>query len=235
MFYIKNNDLIVHKDTETYWIYTVKKLRHRSQSLPIINSYYTVTRRFNSETYLKMYINILSSILLSPYIFLFFVFFFQKKNHITIILNMNTNEIPLINVPYPPELTVEEILSRRTDKKLRSRAPNQYFIYRLAYIKELKKTLNGNIPMIKISPYISLSWSREPPEVKEAYKRLSDRVENRLNEIRRNDTLIIIHENLSSPPPPPTVIDEPTYFYSYFEYYYNYCYYDYYNNCYYFY
>jgi hypothetical protein len=38
------------------------------------------------------------------------------------------DEIPLIDVPYPPELTVEEILSRRTDENLRLKAPNQYFI-----------------------------------------------------------------------------------------------------------
>ncbi|GES75970.1 kinase-like domain-containing protein [Rhizophagus clarus] len=100
---------------------------------------------------------------------------------------MENNEIPLINVPYPPELTIEEILNRRSNKKLRSRAPNQFFIYRLAYIKELKKTIDNNISMITLSSYVSLSWSKEPPEVKEAYKVLSERVENRLKEIRQNN------------------------------------------------
>ncbi|CAB4384006.1 hypothetical protein RhiirA5_482262 [Rhizophagus irregularis] len=149
---------------------------------------------------------------------------------------MDNNEIPLINVPYPPELSVEEILSRRSDERLRSRAPNQYFIYRMAYIKQLRKIIGDNISMIRISPYISSSWSKEPPEVKEAYKRLSGQAENRLKEIRKSSSLVIIHESLSSPPPPPSpptnnnIIYGPTFFYPYFDYYY---YYDYYNDCYY--
>ncbi|RGB35654.1 hypothetical protein C1646_699090 [Rhizophagus diaphanus] len=153
---------------------------------------------------------------------------------------MDNNEIPLINVPYPPELSVEEILSRRSDERLRSKAPNQYFIYRMAYIKQLRKIIGENISMTRISPYISFSWSKEPLEVKETYKRLSDQAENQLKEIRKTNTLVIIHESLSSPPPPPpspptnnNIIYEPTFFYPYFDYYYYY--YDYYNNCYYFY
>ncbi|PKK69335.1 hypothetical protein RhiirC2_850792 [Rhizophagus irregularis] len=116
---------------------------------------------------------------------------------------MNANEISLINVPYPPELTVEEILSRRSEEKLRLRAPNQFFIYRLAYIKELRKIIGENISMTKISPQISSSWAREPPEIKQAYKNLSDLAENRLKEIRQNNSLVIIYDNNSSQPPPP--------------------------------
>ncbi|EXX64085.1 hypothetical protein RhiirA5_501227 [Rhizophagus irregularis] len=137
---------------------------------------------------------------------------------------MTANEIPLINVPYPPELTVEEILSRRSEDKLRSKAPNQFLIYRLAYIKELRKMIGENISMTKISRQISSSWAREPPEIKQAYKNLSGLAENRLKEIRQNNSLVIIHENFSSPLPPPinnNIIDEPTFFYPYSEYYYN--------------
>ncbi|EXX64087.1 hypothetical protein RhiirA5_419296 [Rhizophagus irregularis] len=167
---------------------------------------------------------------------------------------MSINEIPLINVPYPPELTVEEILSRRSEEKLGSKAPNRFFIYRVAYIKELRKRISNNISMTRISPYISLSWSKEPSEVKEAYKRLSELAENRLKEMRQRDTTpIFIHENFSPPSPPPSqpnndiitnnniipndniIVDEPLFFYTYFDYYYDYYYYDYNNNCYYFY
>jgi hypothetical protein len=137
---------------------------------------------------------------------------------------MTANEIPLINVPYPPELTVEEILSRRSEDRLRSKAPNQFLIYRLAYIKELRKMIGENISMTKISRQISSSWAREPPEIKQAYKNLSSLAENRLKEKRQNNSLVIIHENFSSPLPPPinnNIIDEPTFFYPYSEYYYN--------------
>ncbi|GES98126.1 kinase-like domain-containing protein [Rhizophagus clarus] len=119
---------------------------------------------------------------------------------------MSINEILSINVPYPPELTVEEILSRRTDERLGSRAPNSFFIYRLAYIKEFKKRIGESISMTKISPYVSLSWSKEPPEIKEAYKRLSNWVEHRLIEMRQknqNNPLVFIHHENSSLPQPP--------------------------------
>jgi hypothetical protein len=91
--------------------------------------------------------------------------------------------------------------------------------------------------MIKISPFISFSWSKEPPEVREAYKRLSDQLENRLREMRRNNTLIIIHENLSSPPPsppPPANNGKVDVLYHDYNFYYdyNYYYYEYYNNYY---
>ncbi|GBC05196.1 hypothetical protein RclHR1_00610008 [Rhizophagus clarus] len=146
---------------------------------------------------------------------------------------MNTNEVPLINVPYPPELTVEEILNRRSDEKLGSRAPNQFLIYRQAYIKELRKGINGTISMKKISSNISASWSRESSEVKEAYRRLSNQVESQLRKLR-HDNLVIVYEMNSSPSPSSigndntTTVDEPTFFYPYY-YDYNYFYYDYYN------
>ncbi|GBC05201.1 hypothetical protein RclHR1_00610013 [Rhizophagus clarus] len=147
-----------------------------------------------------------------------------------------SGEIPLVNIPYPPELTIEEILSRRSDERLRSKAPNQFFIYRLAYLKELRKIMGENISMTKIAPEVGTSWSREPPEVKEAYKVLSERVKNRLKEMRQNDPLIIIHENFPSPPPPPPPTDNDDtviFFYPYYldHYYYDYdfYYYDYYS------
>ncbi|GBC05827.1 hypothetical protein RclHR1_06450005 [Rhizophagus clarus] len=143
------------------------------------------------------------------------------------------DEIPLINVPYPIELTVEEVLSRRSEEKLKSRGPNRYFIYRLAYLKELRKRIGESIiSMTKLSPNISMSWSNEPPEVKEAYKGLAEQVENRLKELRQSNDLIIIHENFSSASPSTTnndyTVDGQTFVYPYY-YDYNFFYYDYYS------
>ncbi|GBC05200.1 hypothetical protein RclHR1_00610012 [Rhizophagus clarus] len=149
------------------------------------------------------------------------------------------DESTLIDVPFPPELTVNEILSRRTNERLRSKAPNQFFIYRLAYIKAYKKKTGRNIPMTKISSDISISWSRLPPVVKNAYKDLSEAVENRLEMMRQNDSLTFIHENIPSPPPSSTNNDDigiwpypfylvhdfysyDFYYYDYYSYYYNY-------------
>ncbi|CAG8684649.1 uncharacterized protein OCT59_012542 [Rhizophagus irregularis] len=106
-------------------------------------------------------------------------------------------EIPLFKVPFPPELTVEEILSNRSEDRLKSRAPNSYFIYRLAFLKELRKRTNDNVPMTKISSYISSMWFNETTAVRDAYKNLSEQVENRLTEIRRKEKLVLVNESLS--------------------------------------
>ncbi|EXX58930.1 hypothetical protein RirG_193230 [Rhizophagus irregularis DAOM 197198w] len=123
------------------------------------------------------------------------------------IRNTKKSEIPSISVPFPPELTVEEILRRRPDAKLGSRAPNRFFIYRLAYIKELRKRVDDTVSMTKISPHIGLSWAKESTSVKEAYKKLSDKVEERLKEIRQNETLVLISENF--PPQQPRSPQHP--------------------------
>ncbi|RGB34996.1 hypothetical protein C1646_785990 [Rhizophagus diaphanus] len=125
---------------------------------------------------------------------------YVKKCLIKSIRDTKKSEIPSIKVPFPPELTVEEILRRRPDEKLGSRAPNRFFIYRQAYIKELRKQVDDTVSMTKISPHIGLSWAKESTAVKEAYKELSDKVEERLKEIRQNETLVLISENF--PPQP---------------------------------
>ncbi|RGB40783.1 hypothetical protein C1646_798056 [Rhizophagus diaphanus] len=126
---------------------------------------------------------------------------YVKKCLIKPIRDMKKSEIPSISVPFPPELTVEEILRRRPHEKLGSRAPNRFFIYRLAYIKELRKQVDYTVSMTKISPHIALSWAEESTAVKKAYKELSDQVEKRLKEIRQNETLVLISENF--PPQQP--------------------------------
>jgi hypothetical protein len=106
----------------------------------------------------------------------------------------STYKIPFFEVPYPPELTVEEILIGRPEAKLKSRAPNRYLIYRIAVLKELRKRTNENVPMTKISAQISQMWFNEPAKVKDAYKKLSDQVEDRLREIRQKEKLVIVPE-----------------------------------------
>ncbi|CAB4431266.1 unnamed protein product [Rhizophagus irregularis] len=106
-------------------------------------------------------------------------------------------KIPLFNIPFPPELTVEEILSNRSDDRLNSRAPNRYLIYRLAFLKELRKRTDDIVSMTKISSQISSMWFNETTAVRDAYKNLSEQVENRLTEIRRKEKLVLVNESLS--------------------------------------
>lgn len=63
------------------------------------------------------------------------------------------SEIPFFKVPYPPELTVEEILSRRKDER---RAPNQFLIYRLAYLKALR-SIRPRIGKIGLKKFTNLN------------------------------------------------------------------------------
>ncbi|RGB36403.1 hypothetical protein C1646_758129 [Rhizophagus diaphanus] len=107
------------------------------------------------------------------------------------------NKLPLFKVPYPSELTVEEILSTRSDDRLKSKAPNGYFIYRLAFLKELRKRTDDIFSMTKISSHISSMWFNETTAVRDAYKDLSKQVENRLTEIRQKEKLVLINESSS--------------------------------------
>src|SRR5436309_1797272 len=73
-------------------------------------------------------------------------------------------------IPFPPEISVEDIVHNRTDQRRGSRVPNKYILYRLAYIKELKKWTNANMNMRKLSSFIGRSWEEENHEVKERNK-----------------------------------------------------------------
>ncbi|RGB36400.1 hypothetical protein C1646_666978 [Rhizophagus diaphanus] len=106
-------------------------------------------------------------------------------------------EIPLFKVPFPPQLSVEEILSSRSEDKLKSRAPNSYLIYRLAFLKELRKRTDDILSMTKISSHISSMWFNETTAVRDAYNELSEDVEKRLTEIRQKEKLIIVDESFS--------------------------------------
>lgn len=103
-------------------------------------------------------------------------------------------KVPVFKVPFPIELTVEEILATRSEDKLKSRGPNRYLIYRIAFLKELRKRTNDNVSMTKISGYISSLWHNEPIAVRDAYKELSNQVEDRLKEIRQREKLVLITE-----------------------------------------
>src|SRR2546423_8545182 len=98
---------------------------------------------------------------------------------------MDNPEItPKFELPFPPEITVEEVLGRTHAYLRSSRTPNCYIIYRLAYIKQLNKFVNTkNISAARISSYIRKSWDEETAKVKEEYRKLSEEVGNRLYQL----------------------------------------------------
>ncbi|CAB4431380.1 unnamed protein product [Rhizophagus irregularis] len=58
------------------------------------------------------------------------------------------------NIPFPPELTVEEILSNRSDDRLNSRAPNRYLILPTRFPQRTRKRTDDIVSMTKISSQI---------------------------------------------------------------------------------
>ena len=116
--------------------------------------------------------------------------------------NKNTNkakiEIPDdFSVPYPPQISPNEILDERSSDKLASKQPNKFFIYRKAFIKELKKRISiDNVSVTTLSPHISSSWAKEPRVVKEEYKKLSDEV-GKLLKSKRKENFTLIFESPS--------------------------------------
>ena len=97
-----------------------------------------------------------------------------------------------ITVPFPPEITAEDVIRRRSPKKLVSRAPNKFIIYRLAYLKQLRKKKNiKKVQMTKTSSFISKAWNAERPEVKQEYKELANKVEVLLKQVREKHFVIV--------------------------------------------
>ncbi|CAG8441898.1 17854_t:CDS:1 [Funneliformis caledonium] len=117
----------------------------------------------------------------------------MKKNR-----NEPMVEIPDFEIPFPPKVTAQEIVAQRPPCKLGSRPPNIFFLYRMNYIKALKKIL-PNISMRPLSKHISESWRQEPEDRKEAYKVLFDQVEKALESRRRQD-LILVSEDFPKVP-----------------------------------
>ncbi|PKK71191.1 hypothetical protein RhiirC2_865757 [Rhizophagus irregularis] len=88
---------------------------------------------------------------------------------------VSSANIETIKIPFPPQITAEEVLDRGKDKE-RRKAPNNFIIYRMALAKELKSQNISNINLINISALAALKWNNEPDEVKQAYKDISDKI-----------------------------------------------------------
>ncbi|CAB4394518.1 unnamed protein product [Rhizophagus irregularis] len=84
---------------------------------------------------------------------------------------MLNNRQPQINIPFPPTITIAELL---TPKKncIKSKAPNCFMIYRQNYVRELQNQ-KLSYAMTDISGFISDSWKNESPSVVEFYKNLA--------------------------------------------------------------
>ncbi|CAG8664837.1 19027_t:CDS:1 [Dentiscutata erythropus] len=81
---------------------------------------------------------------------------------------------PNMDLPFPPQIVPEDLMNCKT-RKLPSKPPNAFFIYRKVYTKELIKR-NLRFKMTDVSPWVSISWKREPEDVKNKYKEIAKEV-----------------------------------------------------------
>ncbi|RHZ56059.1 hypothetical protein Glove_406g113 [Diversispora epigaea] len=80
---------------------------------------------------------------------------------------------PELTLPFPPEISPEELIANT--RKLPSKPPNAFFIYRKVYTKALVNK-NMRFKMTDVSPWVSSSWKLEPEEVKTKYKEIARNV-----------------------------------------------------------
>ncbi|CAG8596008.1 13346_t:CDS:2 [Rhizophagus irregularis] len=89
---------------------------------------------------------------------------------------------PLIRPPFPPTIDPHDLISPvntskdskddLSQKKLRTRAPNAFIIYRKVFI-ETARSQGYYLPMTVISSMASQSWEKENEVVKSEYRRLA--------------------------------------------------------------
>ncbi|CAG8541675.1 939_t:CDS:2 [Diversispora eburnea] len=84
-------------------------------------------------------------------------------------LQRNAKDIVrLINVPFPPNLSAEDLIRPRNEKCGKVKVPNKFFIYRKWYTMCLANGGQTNY-QTSISRYISEQWRNEPEHVKNYY------------------------------------------------------------------
>ncbi|CAG8554118.1 15002_t:CDS:1 [Cetraspora pellucida] len=78
---------------------------------------------------------------------------------------------PSFTLPFPPEINAEDLINSKT-RKLPSKPPNAFFIYRKVYTKELIAR-DFRYKMTDVSPWVSSSWRNESDKVREKYKEIA--------------------------------------------------------------
>ncbi|KAG9289904.1 hypothetical protein G9A89_010210 [Geosiphon pyriformis] len=86
-------------------------------------------------------------------------------------------------LPFPPKITGIEVFTRKKGRKVPTKAPNNFIIYRSAYVKELNSK-GHYLPMKILSPIISKKWKTEPDSLKAEYTRIANEATRLLNEAK---------------------------------------------------
>ncbi|CAG8446701.1 13197_t:CDS:1 [Acaulospora morrowiae] len=87
-----------------------------------------------------------------------------------------TKNIPKIKLPFPPVINPQDLISLRESpdgtRKLPSRAPNAFIIFRKQFVKAARDE-GYFLPMTVISSMASEAWEAETEEVKSEYRRIA--------------------------------------------------------------
>ncbi|RHZ80251.1 hypothetical protein Glove_138g15 [Diversispora epigaea] len=118
--------------------------------------------------------------------------------------NLSSN---IIELPYPPQITPQEIINQRgLERRLSAKSPNAFFIYRKAYLNQLKAQ-KCKYKMVDVSPLAGASWKIASQQVKNAYKEIAREVYRILKDMRQQDSYNNFQSNSSSRSRPFIFID----------------------------
>ncbi|CAG8541900.1 14616_t:CDS:1 [Acaulospora morrowiae] len=100
---------------------------------------------------------------------------------------------------YPPEITPAEIARKRINnmrdpKRINSRGPNCFMIYRMycTSINTVSRGKRNRIQMTKLSAMIAESWENESLKVKGHYRHLAEMTEVELKKHRRSNEIHVL-------------------------------------------
>ncbi|KAF0492607.1 MATA-HMG [Gigaspora margarita] len=123
---------------------------------------------------------------------------FREQNHLEGMESNNqackiVKPPPSFKLPFPPEINAEDLINCKT-RKLPSKPPNAFFIYRKVYTKELIAR-DFRYKMTDVSPWVSSSWRNESDKVKEKYKEIAKGV-RQLYKQTKLETVVNIDESM---------------------------------------
>ncbi|CAG8436541.1 7153_t:CDS:2 [Funneliformis mosseae] len=118
-----------------------------------------------------------------------------------------------IKVPFPPQINPKDILEKRRQNRVSSKSPNAFFIYRIAYLDQLRLHKH-RIKMTDMSGYVSAAWKKEPSHVKAEYKELARKVGRLVIDARQqaliqrttSSTINSQQSHIKQPPPAPILL-----------------------------
>ncbi|CAG8521866.1 4765_t:CDS:2 [Acaulospora colombiana] len=95
----------------------------------------------------------------------------------------------MVKLPFPPVITAQDILNRRSLERAHAKGPNAFMIYRRAYLEQCHAQ-QCKFKMTELSPLAGESWKKAPKRVKDAYKNIAREVDRILSDTRKRDSFL---------------------------------------------